>query len=256
MKNKNILISVIIPYYKKRNYISNALKSALKQSHKKIEIIIIYDDENLEDLEYIKKIIKKDKRIRIVINKKNKGVSISRNIGIKKSKGKYIAFLDADDIWICNKLRYQLNYMVNNKLIITHTNYKIISETNKIIRKMNVEKYITYKKLLNSCDIGLSTVMISAKIKRLIKFEKIVTKEDYILWLRLSKKYKIIGINKSLTNWRNTSESLSSSVIQKFKDAYIVYNKYLGEGKLLSIYRVINLSVNYVFKIFKQKFIF
>ena len=74
--------------------------------------------------------------------------------------------------------------MVNNKLIITHTNYKIISETNKIIRKMNVEKYITYKKLLNSCDFGLSTVMISAKIKRLIKFEKIVTKEDYILWLQ------------------------------------------------------------------------
>ena len=121
---------------------------------------------------------------------------------------------------------------------------------------MIVEKYITYKKLLNSCDIGLSTVMISNKIKKLINFQKITTKEDYILWLRLSKKYKIIGINKSLANWRNTSESLSSSVIQKFKDAYIVYNKYLGEGKLLSIYRVINLSVNYVFKIFKQKFIF
>jgi len=256
MKNKNILISVIIPYYKKRNYIYHAIKSALKQNHKKIEIIIIYDDENLEDLKYIKKIIKKDKRVRIVINKKNKGVSVSRNIGVKKSKGKYIAFLDADDMWICNKLRYQLNYMVNNKLIITHTNYKIISETNKIIRKMNVKKYITYKKLLNSCDIGLSTVMISAKIKRLIKFEKIVTKEDYILWLRLSKKYKIIGINKSLTNWRQTSESLSSSPIQKFKDAFTVYNKYLGEGKLLSIYRVINLSVNYTFKVFKQKFIF
>ena len=131
----------------------------------------------MEDLKYIKKIIKKDKRIRIVINKKNKGVSVSRNIGVKKSKGKYIAFLDADDMWICNKLRYQLNYMVNNKLIITHTNYKIISETNKIIRKMNVEKYITYKKLLNSCDIGLSTVMISAKIKRLINLKKLSLKK-------------------------------------------------------------------------------
>ncbi len=256
MKTKNILISVIIPYYNKRNYIYNSLKSVLRQSHKKIEIIIIYDDENLKDLKYIKKIIKKDKRARILINKKNKGVSISRNIGIKKSKGKYIAFLYAYDIWHYDKLSYQLNYMIKNKLIITHTNYKIINETNKIIRNMIVEKYITYKKLLNSCDIGLSTVMISTKIKRLINFQKITTKEDYILWLRLSKKYKIIGINKSLTNWRYTSESLSSSVVQKFKDAYTVYNKYLCEGKLLSIYRVINLSVNYTFKIFKQKFIF
>ena len=81
--------------------------------------------------------------------------------------------------------------MIKNKLIITHTNYKIINETNKIIRNMIVEKYITYKKLLNSCDIGLSTVMISTKIKKLINFQKITTKEDYILWLRLSKKYKI-----------------------------------------------------------------
>ena len=72
MQTKNILISVIIPYYKNKNYIYNTLKSALNQSHKKIEIVIIYDDENLKDLKYLKKIIKKDKRARILINKKNR----------------------------------------------------------------------------------------------------------------------------------------------------------------------------------------
>ena len=146
--------------------------------------------------------------------------------------------------------------MLKNQLIITHTNYKIINENNKIIRHMKVEKDTTYKKLLNSCDIGLSTVMIGSKIKKLIKFKKITTKEDYILWLNLSKKYRIIGINKSLSNWRSVKNSLSSSTIEKLKNAYLVYNKYLGESKLVSIFRVFNLSMNFIFKLFKQKFIF
>ena len=256
MKISNTLISVIVPYYKKKNYIYWSLNSALKQSHKKIELIIIYDDENLSDYFFLKKIINKDKRVKLIKNKKNMGVSFSRNKGIKISKGRFIAFLDADDVWKKNKLSYQLNYMLKNNLNITHTNYNIINEKNKIIRNMKVTKDLTYKKLLNSCDIGLSTVMINSKIKKLLKFERIKTKEDYILWLTLSKKYKIIGINKYLTNWRSVKNSLSSSSIQKFKDGYTVYNNYLGESKVISFFRVLNLSVNFVFKLFKQKFIF
>ena len=168
MTPKNILISVVIPYFKKRKYINSCIKSILKQNHKKIEVIIVYDDENREDLTYLKKIIKRDKRFKIVVNKKNQGVSISRNIGIKKTKGKFIAFLDADDLWEKNKLKFQLNFMIKNKIDITHTNYKVINDENKIIRIMKVEKFITFRKLLNSCDIGLSTVMISSRIKKFI----------------------------------------------------------------------------------------
>ena len=217
---------------------------------------IFYDDENLNDYIFLKKIINKDKRVKLIKNKKNKGVSYSRNKGIGISKGKFIAFLDADDVWQKDKLNYQLNYMFKNNLDITHTNYKIMDERNRIVRSMKVEKYLTYNKLLNSCDIGLSTVMISSKIKKLLKFKKIMTKEDYLLWLILSKKYKIIGINKYLTNWRSVKDSLSSSLIQKFKDGFKVYNKYLGKSRVISFFRVINLSINFVFKLFKQKFIF
>ena len=151
---------------------------------------------------------------------------------------------------------------LESKAIYTHisriksTFYKIMDERNRIVRSMKVEKYLTYNKLLNSCDIGLSTVMISSKIKKLLKFKKIMTKEDYLLWLILSKKYKIIGINKYLTNWRSVKDSLSSSLIQKFKDGFKVYNKYLGKSRVISFFRVINLSINFVFKLFKQKFIF
>ena len=91
------LVSIIIPYYKKKNYIIDTINSALGQSYKKIEILIVYDDENHDDLKFLEKIKNEDERIRLVINKKKMGAGISRNIGISNSTGSYIAFLDADD---------------------------------------------------------------------------------------------------------------------------------------------------------------
>ena len=93
------LVSIIIPYFKKREYISSTLNSVLKQTYKNLEIIIIYDDQEKEDLEFIKELIKSDKRISLIINKKSSGAGVSRNNGIKKCKGKYVSFIDADDVW-------------------------------------------------------------------------------------------------------------------------------------------------------------
>ena len=99
------LVSVIIPYYKKRKFISETVDSAVNQSYKNLEIIIIYDDDDKTDLDFVRKIAKKDNRIKIIVNREKMGAGISRNIGILESKGKYIAFLDADDIWQLDKLK-------------------------------------------------------------------------------------------------------------------------------------------------------
>ena len=101
------LVSIIIPYYRKKQYISKSLKSVINQSYKNLEIILIYDDEKRDDLEFIKQLAIKDKRIRLLVNKYNQGVEKARNLGIKISKGKYIA-LDADDIWLKHKIDKQL----------------------------------------------------------------------------------------------------------------------------------------------------
>ena len=93
------LISIIIPYYKKKEFLKKSLSSVLEQTYKNFEIIIIYDDEDQRDLFFLRTLIKRHKRIRLIINKKNLGAGLSRNKAIKMSKGKYIAFLDADDIW-------------------------------------------------------------------------------------------------------------------------------------------------------------
>ena len=183
------LISIILPYFKKKSFINKTVESILRQSYQNFELIIIYDDDK-NDLNFIKKIIKKDSRIKLIINKKNIGAAKSRNKGILKSKGNFICFIDADDIWEKNKLKIQLNFMKKNECYISHSNYKIIDEDDKILGIMRVKKVLEYKNLIFSCDIGLSTVMINSKLKSKIIFPNIKTKEDFILWLKLSKKFK------------------------------------------------------------------
>ena len=118
-----ILVSVIIPYFKKKNFIKKTINSIKKQTYKNLEVIIIYDDENYSDLKFIKKLKKLDRRIKIIINKKSQGAGRSRNIGMSIAKGKFIAFLDADDLWKKNKIELQLEYMIRNNFEISHTNY-------------------------------------------------------------------------------------------------------------------------------------
>ena len=154
------LVSVIIPYYQKRKFISKTINSALKQSYKNLEIIIVYDDENCVDLNFIEEIKERDSRISIIKNNKNMGAGISRNIGISKSTGKYIAFLDADDLWMKDKIKYQIRFMKLREIIFSHTSYSIVDSQNMIISKRNAKNFFRLKDLIKSCDIGLSTVMI------------------------------------------------------------------------------------------------
>jgi len=244
------LISVIIPYYKKKKYIINSIKSVLNQTYKNLEIIIIYDDENKNDLNFIQKIKKKDKRIFIIQNLKTMGAGESRNIGINNSKGKYIAFLDADDTWQNDKLHKQINFMKSNNYEITHTSYSIVDESQRIIGKRIARNFFRLNELLKSCDIGTSTVMIKKNlINENIKFASLKTKEDYVLWLKLlEKNSKIYGLNETLTFWTKSSSSLSSSTFQKLIDGFRVYYKYMNFNYAKSIYYLLCLSINFLLK--------
>ncbi len=240
------LVSVIIPYYKKKKFIEKTLISVLSQTYKNIEIILIYDDQDKQDLEYLKNLKKKNKKIKIINNKKNIGAGYSRNVGIQFAKGKYIAFLDSDDIWHKNKLKKQLKYMGRYKYKISHTSYKVIDMRGNIKKIRNSRIFTDFNQLLFSCDIGLSTVVMEKKIlSSRLKFPNLVTKEDYVLWLNILKKGHEIGyIKENLTYWRNLENSLSSSIVQKFKDGFTVYNTYLKFNFIKSLFYLLILAIN------------
>jgi len=243
------LVSVIIPYYRKKHYILRTLKSVIKQTYKNLEIIIIYDDPKKKDLKLIKKMVSMDKRIKLLVNRNNIGAGKSRNRGIKNSKGDYIAFIDADDIWLKNKTKLQLSLMKKRKLDFTHTNYSIINQKNKKLSKRIARDFKEVNDLIKSCDIGLSTVMIRRDILSASSFPGLKTKEDFVLWLRLlSKNIKFYGINKNLVYWSKNLDSLSSSTFQKLLDGYRVYNSYMKYNFLKSFYYLLCLSFNYLKK--------
>ena len=243
------LVSIIIPYYKKKLYIEEAVNSAINQTFKDIEIIIVFDDPEGNDLSYIQKISKKDKRIKLIINDKNLGAGNSRNIGILKSIGQYIAFLDSDDLWSRDKVETQLKFMRENNFSFSHTSYEILKKDLKSsIRK--ARNFYLLPDLLKSCDIGLSTVILKKElITNECQFPDMTTKEDFVLWLKLLKNgTRIQGLDRSLTVWRITDASLSSSVIQKMKDGFNVYYKHMNFNFFKSLFYLICLSVNFIKK--------
>tara|TARA_B110000003_G_scaffold266089_1_gene292636 strand:+ start:1149 stop:1910 length:762 start_codon:yes stop_codon:yes gene_type:complete len=239
---KKIFISIIIPYFKKKIFFEKTIKSINNQSYKNFEIILIYDDLNQNELLFVKKVLRKVKNKKILINEKNLGPGYSRNRGILTAKGDYVAFCDADDVWKKNKLLNQLNFMKKNKLSFSHTSYSIIDRYSKIIGEFRIKKKLDYQSLLKSCDIGLSTVMISKKILLKNKFCSLKTKEDYELWLRLSKEKLLRGLDKKFTSWRKTENSLSSSLIQKLLDSFRLYYYYEKYNIFISLFYVIRLT--------------
>jgi teichuronic acid biosynthesis glycosyltransferase TuaG len=244
------LVSVIIPYYKKKTFIRETIFSVLKQSYQNLEIIVIYDDQNLDDLDFIKEIANLDSRISILINKKNLGAGLSRNKGIDYSKGTYIAFLDSDDVWKVDKIKKQVNFMKNNNLQASHTSYEIFDNKNQIVAVRIARNFYEIKDLLKSCDIGLSTVMLKKEIIfDNFKFPDLKTKEDFVVWLNLLKNEIIIGgLDEKLTIWKKTDSSLSSSILQKLTDGYSVYHKYMKFNSIKSIYYLLCLSINFLKK--------
>ena len=245
------LVSVIIPYYKKRNFVKETLTSVVNQDYDNLEVLIIYDDTNLNDLEFLEKITKSDSRIKIIKNDTKLGAGFSRNIGIDKSNGKYIAFLDADDIWSLDKLKSQISFMKQNNYKISHTSYYIIDDKKKIIGQRKARDLLSINDIIKSCDIGLSTVVLEKNIivRNKIKFPNLKTKEDFVFWLMLLKKnYKFYAHDKYLTNWADLKNSLSSSTVQKLNDGFKVYNQYMDFNIFKSLYYLLCLSFNYLKK--------
>ena len=127
-----------------------------------------------------------------------------------------LAFIDADDLWSKNKLDEQIKFMENERINFCHTSYRIVNEKGDFISLRKARNFLILMSLIKSCDIGLSTVLLEKEAIGSNRFPDLKTKEDFVLWLKLiSKNVKIYGIDKELTLWRKTNNSLSSSFFKK-----------------------------------------
>lgn len=198
----SVKVSVVIPMYNDENTIIECLNSVLSQTYKDFEIIVIDDGSNDGSYETVKDyIIKSNIKNLTILKQNNRGPSVARNEGIKNSKGKYIAFLDADDLWKRNKLEVQMRYLQEDKdlkLIGSLTNNNTSEEKPKI-------EYISFRRLLFNNMFTTSTVMIEKEVldKEYITKVKSTRSEDYFLWLQIVKYHKAALLNISLAIYRD-----------------------------------------------------
>lgn len=237
-----MLASIIIPYYKSEKFIKKTISSIINQTYKKWEIIIIDDENSNVSFKVLNAF--KNKKIRVYSNKKNIGVAKSRNIGITKAKGNLICFIDSDDYWHKNKLLEQIYQMKKNNYDISYTSYIAFEDTNTVVYRVLAKNILNHSKLIKSNPICCSSVVIKKKILRDIKFPNIKTKEDYALWLKLSRKNKFYPIKKNLTFHRLRKNSLSSLHLNKLYNAFLIYYKFLNFNIIYSFYSVCRLYIN------------
>ena len=248
-----MLVSIIIPYYNDKKYIFRSVSSALNQSYKNIEIIIIDNENSLISKKILMDISKKSKKIKILSNKKKVNLAgVGRNIGIKNSRGRYVSFLDSDDYWSKDKLKIQIKEIKKQNVDLLFTGFKAVNEKKNLIYKVIPPIELSLSSLIKSCPVSLSSVLIKKKCLRKLKFGNYRTKEDYDLWIKLSlKNYKIKSIKNILTYYTIRKSSLSSLHFNKIFNAYLIYLNTLKFNPFYSLFSVLRLYFN----AFKKKYL-
>lgn len=195
------LVSIIMPSYNTAPYIMETIQSVLNQTYTKWELIIIDDCSTDSTNEILAEI--NDPRIHIFKNEKNSGAAVSRNRALREAKGKWIAFLDSDDLWTSDKLEKQLSFMKDNGYHFSYTNYEEIDiDGHKSGVKVTGPKKVTVTDMFNYCWLGCLTVMYDADRAGLIQIKDIKRNNDYAMWLKVCKKADCYLLDECLALYR------------------------------------------------------
>ncbi|MDE7338991.1 MAG: glycosyltransferase [Lachnospiraceae bacterium] len=237
------MVSIIVPVYRAAPYIAETIEMVTKQTYRNWELLLIDDHSPDNSAEIIQNIIEKQSdralsypcgagRICLIRKEKNEGAAKARNTGIERAKGRYIAFLDADDIWHPEKLERELSFMKEKQAAFAFTAYEFGDEkaqgTGKIVK---VPERLTYRKALSRTVIFTSTVIFdTAKIpKELIWMPDVASEDTATWWKVLRNGHTAYGLNETLAIYRRPAKSLSSN---KFTALKRIWNLYRREEKL------------------------
>jgi len=250
MKTKEDLVSIIMPAYNCGNFIGLALESVINQTYQNWEVIIVDDCSTDNTAEVVQDFMRKDSRIKYYKLDQNSGAAMARNKAIEIAKGKYLAFLDSDDIWFPEKLMKQISFMEKNNYGFTCTSYTKIDENGKYLNRTIIAKpKLDYNGILKSCP-GNSTVIYNAEKLGKFKIPNIKKRNDYIMWLQVVKKEKYLyGINEVLGSHRIRKNAISRNKLSLVKYHWIVYRKIEKLSIFKSVYLVIYWITATIFKL-------
>lgn len=204
-------------------------------------MIIVDDCSTDNSANVINAFIENDDRIKLILNDKNEGAAVSRNKAIRHANGKYIAFLDSDDLWNKDKLHKQIAFMEANQLALTYTSYTLIDEQSNSLNKVVIPREkLSYFDLLKENQIGCLTAIYDCELLGKHYMPLIRKRQDYGLWLAILKitpySYRVPGI---LAKYRVRKDSISSSKIGLLKYNFKLFNEYERLSKVKSLYYVL-----------------
>ncbi len=247
----NQLVSIITPMYNGAKYVSQTIDSVLAQTYECWEMVIVDDGSKDNSAEIVEHYSRKDKRIRL-IRQSNAGSASARNNALRNAKGKYICFLDADDLLDCRFLEKQLNYLKKNDAAIVYASYRRIDESNQeILKPFIVPDKVNYKGLLKTCSISCLTAMFDKEKTGEVFFEESLKsmRDDFVFWLTLLKKIDYAYGNKEvLASYRVFASSTTGNKKKVMKPQFMVYYKVEKLGLFRSVYYFINWAINGILK--------
>ena len=226
LKNKE-LVSVITPAFNSERFISETINSVLSQTYQNWELLIVDDCSKDKTAEIVASFQENDSRIKYFYNSTNKGSAFSRNLALQKAKGKWIAFLDSDDLWNPDKLEKQIEFMKKNDFHFSYTNYCEIDENSKEKGILISGPKVISKKLMKAyCWPGCLTVMYDAEKIGIMQSAEIKINEEYALWIKIAKNVNCYLLDENLAKYRKHDNSLTSqSYLKLIKWHYLMFRK-------------------------------
>ena len=244
---KSTLVSIIMPAFNAGKTIKKSIESVFNQSYKDWELIIVNDASTDNTQEIVESLIKKEKRIHLIRPKKNIGCALARDKGIKASNGRWIAFLDADDLWLPKKLEAQIAFQKKNKAVLTYTQYRRINQFGRLGRIIRSPGQVTYKELLKSNFIGNSSVLFDTKNTSI---EKILLGyplryDDYARWLNISRDHGPMAcLDDVLMLYFYNTQTDSANKFKSLSKNWQVLRASQKLSVVKSIYYVLHIIVN------------
>lgn len=243
------LVSIIMPNYNSEKYVEATVKSVLAQTYEKWELLLVDDCSQDDSLEIVRAF--RDERIKILSTEKNGGAAAARNIAIEKAQGRWIAFLDSDDLWTPDKLEKQISYMAENQIAFSYSDYAVVNEEGERVYtfKPKLGK-CNYRDILKHCHIGcLTAVYDTERLGKVYMPTDAPKREDLACWLSILKNgVEAHCLHETLAEYKVHTGSVSSNKLSMIRYQWQVYRRVEGIGLFSSLYYLVCWAINGFFK--------